>query len=85
MERPLELFAIVAGVAIIAILLLGPNPGSRRAQIVVGCGIGAASALAVATQQTDLIPDGLELPLAAAGLAATLIVATYIRLRARSR
>jgi hypothetical protein len=84
MERPIELVALMAFVALIALLFLGPKPGSLRRQAAVGGAIGAASALAVATQQSDLIPDGLELHVAVAGLVVLAVLAAIVRLRVTS-
>lgn len=74
MERPVELLVLTAIVVVISVVLLGPHPGSLRRQAVVGVAIGVMSAFVVVTQQTDLIPDGLELPLLAiVGLAIALV------------
>jgi prepilin signal peptidase PulO-like enzyme (type II secretory pathway) len=84
MERVVELVAIVAFVVVIALGLFGRNPGSRRGQVIVGGAIGAVSALAIATQQTDLIPDELEIPVAIAALVAAGLFLIVARHRARA-
>jgi hypothetical protein len=85
-QRPVELLALLALVTLVAVLLLGRHPGSLRRQAVVGASIGVASAFAVATQQADLIPDQLELPLAIASVvtAVVVILGLHVRFRRRS-
>lgn len=78
MERPVELATIVAVVATIAVALLRHEPGSLRRQAIVGVAVGLTSALAVATQQADLVPDALELP----ALALALLALVGVGLRA---
>jgi hypothetical protein len=85
MERPFELLTIVAVVAVVAVALLGRHPGSLRRQAVVGVAIGVTSAIAVMTQQVDLIPDALELPIAALSAGSILALLAMLGLRRARR
>ena len=79
------LFAAIVG-AIAAILRGAPLERLEhdRQQLVLGLVIGLAAAVAVFVPGVDLIPDGLEEPLAVAGLSAIAVMALLHGLRRRS-
>ena len=81
MERPLEWLALVCVVGIVGVLVLRSGAPSMRRQAIVGGAIGLVSAAVVLSAQGDLVPDGYEPMVAAAGLAAlgTLAALSWLR------